>query len=62
MAELEGEIVESADDAQAVKGRFNPWWVIGALLFVVAVVLGLRSLAKYGEEPPAETAETDGGT
>jgi ABC-type dipeptide/oligopeptide/nickel transport system permease subunit len=55
MAELEGDLVESADEAQAVKARFNPWWVVGAFIFIVAVVLGFRSLrkAKKDVEPPA---------
>ncbi len=52
MAELESETLEAAPEGQAVKARFNPWWVFGLAIFVIAVVLGVRSVRKQPPAPP----------
>ncbi len=44
--ELESTALEESVDSQAVKARFNPWWLLGAVLLVLAVVLGVRSVRK----------------
>ena len=44
MGELADETLDGSAEAQAVKARFNPWWLIGAAVVVLAVVLGLRTL------------------
>jgi hypothetical protein len=44
--ELESTALEEPVDSQAVKARFNPWWLLGAVLLVLAVVLGVRSVRK----------------
>ncbi len=52
MSDLDSDTVEGAPEAQAVKATFNPWWIVGTLLFVIAVVLGVRSLRSTSSEPP----------
>ncbi len=59
MAELESDIVESTDDAQAVQARFNPWWIIGAMVFVVAVILGFRALRAPAGDAMIPNADDD---
>ena len=44
--ELDSAALEDQVNSQAVKARFNPWWILGAILFVLAVVLGFRTLRK----------------
>jgi hypothetical protein len=66
--ELESTALEEQVDSQAVKARFNPWWILGIILLVLGVVLGIRTLRKAsddladavtaddanpGEEPPS---------
>ena len=63
MADLDPLATEDAPESQAVKARFNPWWLLGVALLVVAVVLGVRKVRKRQEpldplafeplEPPA---------
>jgi hypothetical protein len=57
MAEVDSEPLESAPEGQAVKARFNPWWVFGLALCVIAVVLGVRSARKKPPSPPELPAE-----
>jgi hypothetical protein len=52
MSDLDSDVVEGAPEAQAVKAKLNPWWIVGALLFAIAVVLGIRSLRSTSSEPP----------
>jgi small-conductance mechanosensitive channel len=66
--DVESTAIEEPVDSQAVQARFNPWWILGAILVVLAVVLGVRTLRKAsddladaittddlipGDEPPA---------
>jgi hypothetical protein len=44
--ELESTALEESVDSQAVKARFNPWWILGIMLLVVGVLLGVRSVRK----------------
>jgi small-conductance mechanosensitive channel len=48
MSESEIDIfaVEEKAEAQAVKRRVSPWWILGAIFVVIAVLLGVRSVRK----------------
>jgi hypothetical protein len=37
----------------------NPWWLLGVALFVIAVVLGVRTLRSKPPAPPELPAEGD---
>jgi hypothetical protein len=56
--DVERAAFEEPVDPQAVKSRFNPWWLLGAILFVLAVVLGVRSLRKASDDL-ADAVTTD---
>jgi hypothetical protein len=59
-SDIDSSALEEAVDSQAVKSRINPWWILGAVLFVLAVVLGFRSVRKAKgkrAEKAAESAE-----
>jgi small-conductance mechanosensitive channel len=48
MPESEADIfaVEEKAEAQTVKRRLSPWWILGAIFVVLAVVLGVRGVRK----------------
>jgi hypothetical protein len=59
MAELDSETLESAPEGQAVKAKFNPWWIVGVALLVLAVVLGFRSSRSKPPAPPELSIDGD---
>jgi hypothetical protein len=57
LSDIDSPAPEQAADSQAVKPRINPWWILGAVLFVIAVVLGFRSVRKAKGKRAEKAAE-----
>jgi small-conductance mechanosensitive channel len=56
-ADIDSPPADDAADSQAVKARISPWWILGAVLFVIAVLLGFRSVRKAKSKRAEKAAE-----
>jgi hypothetical protein len=59
MSEMGTPLGDDVGDAQATERRVNPWWILGAIFVVLAIVLGIRSVRKKAAK---DALEDFGGT